>query len=272
MISRYKRMTGHNVLQPMGWDAFGLPAENAAIKNKTAPAAWTRTSTTCAASEVAGPSTGRASSPPAADYYVHEQRMFTRLMRKGLAYRRNAVVNCNPVDQTVLANEQVIDGRGWRSGALVEKREIPQWFLRITDVQELLDGLDELDGWPESKTMQRNWIGRSEGLEIQFDVRDVDGSALDPRVFTTRPDTVMGVTFVSIAAEHPPALHAAKNNPNRPLLVDLKQGVSESWKPRKSAAWIPACAPGDRRAGPGVGRQLRADGLRHRRGDGGAGP
>ncbi len=156
------------------------------------------------------------------DYYVHEQRMFTRLMRKGLAYRRNAVVNWDPVDQTVLANEQVIDGRGWRSGALVEKREIPQWFLRITDyAQELLDGLDELDGWPDSvKTMQRNWIGRSEGLEIQFDVRDVDGTALDPlRVFTTRPDTVMGVTFVSIAAEHPLALHAAKNNPELAALL-----------------------------------------------------
>ncbi len=154
-------------------------------------------------------------------------------MRKGLAYRRNAVVNWDPIDQTVLANEQVIDGRGWRSGALVEKREIPQWFLRITDyAQELLDGLDQLPGWPESvKTMQRNWIGRSEGLEIQFDVRDADGSALDPlRVFTTRPDTLMGVTFVSIASEHPLALHAAKSNPQlAALLAELKQGgVSEA--------------------------------------------
>lgn len=159
--------------------------------------------------------------------------MFTRLMRKGLAYRRNAVVNWDPIDQTVLANEQVIDGRGWRSGALVEKREIPQWFLRITDyAQELLDGLDQLDGWPDSvKTMQRNWIGRSEGLEIQFDVRDTTGAALDPlRVFTTRPDTLMGVTFVSIAAEHPLAQHAAKSNPElASMLETLKHGgVSEA--------------------------------------------
>ncbi|MBH1530778.1 leucine--tRNA ligase [Stenotrophomonas maltophilia] len=237
VISRYKRMTGHNVLQPMGWDAFGLPAENAAIKNRTAPAAWTYKNIDHMRSQLKSLGYAidwsREFATCRPDYYVHEQRMFTRLMRKGLAYRRNAVVNWDPVDQTVLANEQVIDGRGWRSGALVEKREIPQWFLRITDyAQELLDGLDELEGWPESvKTMQRNWIGRSEGLEIQFDVRDVDGSALDPlRVFTTRPDTVMGVTFVSIAAEHPLALHAAKNNPElAAMLADLKQGgVSEA--------------------------------------------
>ncbi len=237
VISRYKRMTGHNVLQPMGWDAFGLPAENAAIKNKTAPAKWTYKNIDHMRSQLKSLGYAidwsREFATCTPDYYVHEQRMFTRLMRKGLAYRRNAVVNWDPVDNTVLANEQVIDGRGWRSGALVEKREIPQWFLRITDyAQELLDGLDELDGWPESvKTMQRNWIGRSEGLEIEFQVRDADGSALDPlRVFTTRPDTLMGVSFVSIAGEHPLALHAAKNNPAlAALLAELKQGgVSEA--------------------------------------------
>jgi leucyl-tRNA synthetase len=236
VISRYKRMTGHNVLQPMGWDAFGLPAENAAIKNKTAPAKWTYANIDHMRTQLKSLGYAidwsREFATCTPDYYVHEQRMFTRLMRKGLAYRRNSVVNWDPVDNTVLANEQVIDGRGWRSGALVEKREIPQWFLRITDyAQELLDGLDELPGWPESvKTMQRNWIGRSEGLEIQFDVRDVDGSALDPlRVFTTRPDTVMGVSFVSIAGEHPLAQHAAKSNPAlAELLAELKQGgVSE---------------------------------------------
>ena len=237
VISRYKRMTGHNVLQPMGWDAFGLPAENAAIKNNTAPARWTYANIDHMRSQLKSLGYAidwsREFATCTPEYYVHEQRMFTRLMRKGLAYRRNAVVNWDPVDQTVLANEQVIDGRGWRSGALVEKREIPQWFLRITDyAQELLDGLDELDGWPESvKTMQRNWIGRSEGLEIQFDVRDVDGAPLDPlRVFTTRPDTVMGVSFVSIAGEHPLAVHAAKNNPAlAAMLAELKQGgVSEA--------------------------------------------
>ena len=143
---------------------------------------WTREFATC---------------PPT--YYVHEQRMFVRLMKQGLVYRKNSVVNWDPVDQTVLANEQVIDGRGWRTGALVEKREIPQWFLKITDyAQELLDGLDTLPGWPDAvKTMQRNWIGRSEGLEIRFDVVDADGSAANRcAVFTTRPDTLMGVTFV----------------------------------------------------------------------------
>ena len=237
VISRYKRMTGFNVLQPMGWDAFGLPAENAAIKNKTAPAKWTYANIAHMRSQLKSLGYAidwtREFATCSPDYYVHEQRMFVRLMRKGLAYRRNSVVNWDPVDNTVLANEQVIDGRGWRSGALVEKREIPQWFLRITDyAQELLDGLDELDGWPESvKTMQRNWIGRSEGLEIEFQVRDADGNALDPlRVFTTRPDTLMGVSFVSIAGEHPLAQHAASSNPAlAALLAELKQGgVSEA--------------------------------------------
>ena len=192
-------MTGKNVLQPMGWDAFRPaggkrrdqePHRSGEVDLRQhrphARAAqdhglcidWTREFATC--------------SP---DYYVHEQRMFVRLMKKGIAYRGTAVVNWDPVDQTVLANEQVIDGRGWRSGAVVEKREIPQWFLRITDyAQELLDGLDALPGWPESvKTMQRNWIGRSEGLEIDF---DVEGHGERIRVFTTRPDTLMGVTFL----------------------------------------------------------------------------
>ncbi len=236
VISRYKRMTGHNVLQPMGWDAFGLPAENAAIKNKVPPAQWTYRNIDHMRSQLKSLGYAidwsREFATCTPDYYVHEQRMFTRLMRKGLAYRKNSVVNWDPVDQTVLANEQVIDGRGWRSGALVEKREIPQWFLRITDyAQELLDGLDQLPGWPDSvKTMQRNWIGRSEGLEIQFEVVDAAGQALDPiRVFTTRPDTLMGVSFVSIAGEHPLALKAAASNAAlAAFLEQLKHGsVSE---------------------------------------------
>ena len=229
-------MTGHNVLQPMGWDAFGLPAENAAIKNKVPPAQWTYRNIDHMRSQLKSLGYAidwsREFATCTPDYYVHEQRMFTRLMRKGLAYRKNSVVNWDPVDQTVLANEQVIDGRGWRSGALVEKREIPQWFLRITDyAQELLDGLDQLPGWPDSvKTMQRNWIGRSEGLEIQFEVVDAAGQALDPiRVFTTRPDTLMGVSFVSIAGEHPLALKAAASNAAlAAFLEQLKHGsVSE---------------------------------------------
>ena len=233
VISRYKRMTGHNVLQPMGWDAFGLPAENAAIKNKTAPAKWTYANIEHMRAQLQAMGYAidwsREFATCRPDYYVHEQRMFVRLLKKGIAYRRNSVVNWDPVDQTVLANEQVIDGRGWRTGALVEKREIPQWFLRITDyAQELLDGLDALPGWPESvKTMQRNWIGRSEGLEIRFDVA---GGHEPLTVFTTRPDTLMGVTFVSIAGEHPLAIEAAKTNPQlAAFLAELKQGgVSEA--------------------------------------------
>ncbi len=228
VISRYKRMTGHNVLQPMAWDAFGLPAENAAIKNHTAPAKWTYANIDHMRVQLQSLGYAidwtREFATCRPDYYVHEQRMFVRLLKKGLAYRKNAVVNWDPVDQTVLANEQVIDGRGWRSGALVEKREIPQWFLRITDyVQELLDGLDALPGWPDSvKTMQRNWIGRSEGLEIAF---EVEGEAAPLTVFTTRPDTLMGVTFLSIAAEHPLALRAAASDAALAArIAKLKQG------------------------------------------------
>ena len=233
VISRHKRMTGHNVLQPMGWDAFGLPAENAAIKNKTAPAKWTYANIEHMRAQLKSLGYAidwtREFATCKPDYYVHEQRMFVRLLKKGIAYRKNSVVNWDPVDQTVLANEQVIDGRGWRTGALVEKREIPQWFLRITDyAQELLDELDRLPGWPDSvKTMQRNWIGRSEGLEIQF---RVDGEEQPLTVFTTRPDTLMGVTFISVAGEHPLALKAAASNPElAAFLAELKQGgVSEA--------------------------------------------
>ncbi len=254
VISRFRRMTGHNVLQPMGWDAFGLPAENAAIKNKTAPAKWTYANIDHMRSQVQALGYAidwsREFATCRPDYYVHEQRMFTRLMKKGLVYRKNSVVNWDPVDQTVLANEQVIDGRGWRSGAVVEKREIPQWFLKITAyAQELLDGLDALPGWPDSvKTMQRNWIGRSEGLEFGFDVvGGILGGASAPisspstsgvkappteqlRVYTTRPDTLMGVTFVSIAAEHPLATQAAESNPDlAAFIADLRKGgVSEA--------------------------------------------
>jgi leucyl-tRNA synthetase len=242
VISRFQRMQGKNVLQPMGWDAFGLPAENAAIKNKTAPAKWTYANIEHMRSQLQSMGYAidwtREFATCRPDYYVHEQRMFVRLMKKGLAYRKNSVVNWDPVDQTVLANEQVIDGRGWRTGALVEKREIPQWFLKITDyAQELLQGLDTLPGWPDAvKTMQRNWIGRSEGLEIRFAVKDVDGQTvelldqLSLDVFTTRPDTLMGVTFVSIAAEHALAVHAAQNNSQlAAFIAELRQGgVSEA--------------------------------------------
>jgi leucyl-tRNA synthetase len=233
VVSRYQRMNGKNVLQPMGWDAFGLPAENAAIKNNTAPAKWTYANIDHMRSQLKSLGYAidwsREFATCRPDYYRWEQLMFTRLLKKGMAYRKNAVVNWDPIDQTVLANEQVVDGRGWRSGAVVEKREIPQWFLKITDyAPELLDGLDTLPGWPDAvKTMQRNWLGRSEGLEIHF---AVEGEADPLTVFTTRPDTLMGVTFVSIAGEHPLAHKAAQGNPQLAAFLDeLKHGgVSEA--------------------------------------------
>ncbi len=223
VISRYQRMQGKNVLQPMGWDAFGLPAENAAIKNNTAPAKWTYANIEHMRAQLAtlgyAIDWSREFATCKPDYYVHEQRMFLRLFKKGLAYRKQSVVNWDPVDQTVLANEQVIDGRGWRTGAVVEKREIPQWFFKITAyADELLQGLDRMPGWPESvKTMQRNWIGRSEGLEIQF---KVEGESEPLTVFTTRPDTLMGVTYLAVAAEHPLALKAAKTKPIVAAFID----------------------------------------------------
>jgi len=213
VISRYHRMRGCNVMQPMGWDAFGLPAENAAIKNRTAPAKWTYQNIERMRGQLKrlgfAYDWSREVTTCRPEYYRWEQLMFTRLMRKGLAYRRDAEVNWDPVDQTVLANEQVVDGRGWRSGAVVERKSIPQWFLKITDyAEELLQGLDGLEHWPEAvKTMQRNWIGRSEGAEFEMQVCDADGKP-DPtgravRVFTTRPDTSFGMTYAVLAPEHP---------------------------------------------------------------------
>jgi leucyl-tRNA synthetase len=213
VISRYQRMLGKNVLQPMGWDAFGLPAENAAIKNNTAPAKWTYANIEHMRGQLKrlgfAYDWSREFATCRPEYYRWEQLMFTRLMQKGLAYRKDSEVNWDPVDQTVLANEQVIDGRGWRSGAVVERRTIPQWFLRITDyADELLDGLDQLEQWPEAvKTMQRNWIGRSEGAEFSMRVCDAEGGvksdAPSVSVFTTRPDTAFGMTYAVLAPEHP---------------------------------------------------------------------
>ena len=216
VISRYQRMQGHNVLQPMGWDAFGLPAENAAMKHQVAPAKWTYENIGYMRDQLKllgfGYDWERELATCTPDYYQWEQWVFTRLMKKGLAYKKSAVVNWDPVDQTVLANEQVIDGRGWRSGALVERREIPQWFIKITDyAQELLDAIDTLDGWPDQvRTMQRNWIGRSEGVEMQFAIEGGEGELSELTVYTTRPDTLMGVTYVAVATQHPLALKAAE--------------------------------------------------------------
>ncbi len=215
VISRYQRMLGKNVLQPMGWDAFGLPAEGAAIKHGLPPAEWTRENIVYMREQLKrlgfGYDWSRELTTCDSQYYRWEQWLFGRMLDKGLAYKAEAVVNWDPVDQTVLANEQVIDGRGWRSGALVERRKVPQWFLRITDyAEELLAELDELD-WPEPvKIMQRNWIGRSEGVEVAFPVEDTDQVL---RVYTTRPDTLLGVSYMAVAPEHSLAIEAAAGNP-----------------------------------------------------------
>ena len=223
VISRYQRMQGRNVLQPMGWDAFGLPAENAAIQNQVPPAQWTRENIDYMRNQLKRLGFGydweREIATCDPEYYRWEQWFFTRLFDQDVAYKKTAVVNWDPVDQTVLANEQVIDGKGWRSGAPVERREIPQWFLKITDyAEELLGDLDALDGWPDQvRTMQRNWVGRSEGIEMHF---GVEGREETLPIYTTRPDTVMGVTFVAIAPEHPLAAEAAMVNPLLQMFID----------------------------------------------------
>jgi leucyl-tRNA synthetase len=231
MMYRYLRMNGKNALMPMGWDAFGLPAENAAIKNRVAPAKWTYENIAymkrqCQAMGWAIDwSREFATCSPA--YYRWNQWFFLKMLEKGIAYRKSGIVNWDPVDQTVLANEQVIDGKGWRSGAPVEKREIPMYYLRITDyAEELLAYLDKMPGWPEPvKVMQANWIGRSGGVRFAFthDIKGEDGKPIgDGRmyVFTTRADTIMGVTFCAVAAEHPLAAHAAKSDPKLAAFIE----------------------------------------------------
>ncbi len=218
VLTRYYRMRGYNVLQPMGWDAFGLPAENAAMANKVPPAKWTYDNIAYMRTQLKSLGFAidwtreLATCSPA--YYKWNQWLFVRLFKKGLAYKKTGVVNWDPVDQTVLANEQVIDGRGWRTGAVVEKREIPMYFLRISAyAEELLSALEGMDGWPEQvKLMQKNWIGKSEGVRFGFPYQ-LNGEKKQLNVFTTRADTIMGVTFCAVAAEHPLAAHAAKNNP-----------------------------------------------------------
>jgi leucyl-tRNA synthetase len=236
VLSRYHRMKGFNVLQPMGWDAFGLPAENAAIQNKVPPAKWTYDNIAYMKKQLKSLgfaidwSRELATCQP--EYYKWNQWLFLRMLEKGIAYKKTQVVNWDPVDQTVLANEQVIDGRGWRTGALVEKREIPGYYLNITGyAQQLLDDLDKLPGWPERvKTMQANWIGKSVGVRFAFthDIKDVNGQLIDDGklwVFTTRADTIMGVTFCAVAAEHPLATLAAAKNPALAAFIDqCKQG------------------------------------------------
>jgi leucyl-tRNA synthetase len=232
VLTRYMRMQGFNVLQPMGWDAFGLPAENAAMANGVPPARWTYDNIDYMKRQLRSLGFGidwaREVTTCRSDYYRWNQWLFLRMLEKGIAYRRTGVVNWDPVDQTVLANEQVIDGRGWRTGAIVEKREIPMYYLRITGyAEELLGALDALPGWPERvKLMQSNWIGRSEGLELEFEVEGAEPL----RIYTTRPDTLYGVTYMAVAAEHPLAQRAAAGNPDLQTFIAECQrtGVTEA--------------------------------------------
>ncbi len=225
VLSRYYRMRGYNVLQPMGWDAFGLPAENAAIQNSVPPAKWTYDNIAYMKQQLQSLGFAidweRELATCQPTYYKWNQWLFLRMLEKGIAYKKTQVVNWDPVDQTVLANEQVIDGRGWRTGAVVEKREIPGYYLNITRyADQLLDDLDKLPGWPERvKTMQTNWIGKSHGVRFAFPYT-LDGKSEKLWVYTTRADTIMGVTFVAVAAEHPLATHAAQNNPQLSAFID----------------------------------------------------
>ncbi len=233
VLSRFHRMLGFNVLQPMGWDAFGLPAENAALQNKSAPAAWTYSNIDYMKHQLKQLGLAidwkREIATCRPEYYKWEQWLFTELFKKKLIYKKISTVNWDPVDQTVLANEQVIDGKGWRSGAVIEKKEIPQYFMKITEyADELLSDLDGLEGWPEQvKTMQRNWIGKSYGCEIEFTIKD---HADHVKIYTTRPDTLLGVTYLAIAAEHPLASLIKKNNPTIEAFINecSRGGVAEA--------------------------------------------
>ncbi|HRE32340.1 MAG TPA: leucine--tRNA ligase, partial [Candidatus Berkiella sp.] len=229
VIARFQRMQGMNVLHPIGWDAFGLPAENAALKHQVPPSEWTYSNIAHMRNQLK--SLGfcfdwdREIATCDASYYRWEQWLFIKMYEKGLVYKKDSVVNWDPVDQTVLANEQVIDGKGWRSGAKVERRSIPQWFLKITDyADELLQSLDNMPGWPEQvRTMQRNWIGRSEGVSFSFKLDHIDGTPLT--VYTTRIDTLMGVTYLAIAPQHPLVNVAIEQNPELKTFVEACRNI-----------------------------------------------
>ncbi|MEO8422162.1 MAG: class I tRNA ligase family protein, partial [Hyphomicrobium sp.] len=221
VFARYKRAKGFNVLHPMGWDAFGMPAENAAMERKVHPAEWTYQNIDTMRRQLKSMGLSldwsREIATCSPDYYRHQQKLFLDMLKKGLAYRKSSKVNWDPVDHTVLANEQVIDGRGWRSGALVEQRELTQWFFKITEyADELLEALQALDKWPEKvRLMQANWIGRSDGVTIRFalDKKTAPKGQTEVEVYTTRPDTLFGAAFVALAPDHPLAQAAAENNP-----------------------------------------------------------
>src|SRR3954464_4735334 len=226
VIARYRRMQGHEVLHPMGWDAFGMPAENAAMERKVHPGEWTWANIKAMREQLKRLgfaldwSREFATCDPA--YYGHEQALFLDLFDAGLVYRKESEVNWDPVDMTVLANEQVIDGKGWRSGATVERRKLAQWFLKITDfADELLDGLKELDEWPDKvRLMQENWIGKSRGLQFPFRLTEAFDGQADVEVFTTRPDTTFGASFAAISPDHPIAGAMAEHDPDLAAFIE----------------------------------------------------
>ena len=280
VVARVKRAMGFAVLHPMGWDAFGLPAENAAAERNIHPKAWTYDNIAAMKAQLKSMglsldwSREIATCDPA--YYKHQQKMFLDFMRAGLVERRKSKVNWDPVDQTVLANEQVIDGRGWRSGAVVEQRELTQWFLKITDYsQDLLDALDTLERWPEKvRLMQKNWIGRSEGLLVRFalDPSTVPDGTNELEVFTTRPDTLFGAKFMAVAPDHPLAAAAAKNNPALAAFIEECRHHSTAQADIDTAekmgfdTGIRALHPFDPSwKTAGLRREFHFDGVRHRR-------
>ena len=327
VLARYKAMRGREVLHPMGWDAFGMPAENAAMERGVHPGGWTRENIATMKAQLKrlgfALDWSREFATCDPEYYGHEQAMFLDLYAAGLVYRKESEVNWDPVDMTVLANEQVIDGRGWRSGAEVEKRKLSQWFLRITAfAEELLEGLGELDGWPDKvRLMQENWIGKSQGMELRFAItsppvdpadqlrfqgrgRSAEGaegagtvseagaattdSPLPPTpspkgagefidLYTTRPDTIFGATFVAVAADHPVAQRAAQDNAAaQNFIAECKRGGTtaaaiETAEKLGFDTGLNATHPLTGADPTGLYRELRADGLRHRRDHGGAG-
>ena len=280
VLARFMRAKGFNVLHPMGWDAFGLPAENAAIERKVAPKAWTYDNIAAMKKQLQSIglsldwSREFATCDPS--YYKHQQKMFLDFLRAGLAEREKRKLNWDPVDMTVLANEQVIDGRGWRSGAVVEQREMNQWVFKITKYsQELLDALDGLDRWPDKvRLMQRNWIGRSEGLLIRFalDAATSPAGETELKIFTTRPDTLFGAKFMAISADHPLAQAAAAKNPKlAEFIAETKRhGTAQEIIDTAEKQGFDTGIKADPSVRPeleaaGLCRQFRADGIRHRR-------
>ena len=280
VVARYKRARGFTVLHPMGWDAFGMPAENAAMERKVHPGAWTRQNIAAMKAQLQsmGLSLDWAREIATCDpsYYKHQQRMFLDFLKAGLVERKQSKVNWDPVDMTVLANEQVIDGRGWRSGALVEQRELTQWFFKISDyAEELLAALDTLDRWPEKvRLMQKNWIGRSEGLLVRFalDPKTTPAGESELEIFTTRGDTLFGARFVAVAPDHPIAQAAAKKNQAlADFIAETKhmgtaQEAIDTAEKQGFDTGIRAVHPFDPSwTAAGLRRELHPDGLRHRR-------